>query len=284
VDQLIATVRDVSVDRIRKALDLARQERDRSFVRTVEEPRSLDSNSDARMPAAIEYTITKSFSASADLLESNRIVSAQSTGAAAGAFRMLRTQVLQRMMENNWRSLAIFSPCRDDGKTTTAINLAISLANDHLHTVLLVDFDLKRPSVAVKLGISPQKGTDDLLRGQAEVEDCLYHPEGFDRLVLLPARYAMHDSSEALAGRRGRELVAELRARYPDRIVLFDLPPILEADDALAFAPLVDCGLLVVAEGLTSREDLLRSMELLHKTPIIGTVLNRAADVASAYG
>ena len=284
MDQLTATVRDVSVDRIRKALDLARQERERSFGRTVEEPHSLETKSDARPAAAIVYTRTKSFSASADLLESNRIVNVQSPGAAAGAFRMLRTQVLQRMMENDWRSLAIFSPCRNDGKTTTAINLAISLANDHLHTVLLVDFDLKRPSVAAKLGISPQSGADDLLRGEAAVEDCLYHPDGFDRLVVLPARSAMHDSSEALAGRRGRELVAELRSRYPDRIVLFDLPPILEADDALAFAPQVECGLVVVAEGLTSRKDLLRSMELLHKTPIVGTVLNRAADAASAYG
>jgi protein-tyrosine kinase len=284
VDQLIATVRNVSVDRIRKALDLARQERERSFVRTVEEPGSLDPKFEALLPAAIEYTRTKSFSASADLLESNRIVNVQSPGAAASAFRMLRTQVLQRMMENNWRSLAIFSPCRDEGKTTTAINLAISVANDHLHTVLLVDFDLKRPSLGAKLGLSPQKGADDLLRGEAEVEECLYHPDGFDRLVLLPVRSAMHNSSEALAGKRGRELVAELRGRYPDRIVLFDLPPILEADDALAFAPLVECGLVVVAEGLTSREDLLRSMELLHKTPIVGTVLNLAADAASAYG
>lgn len=275
----------MSGDRIRKALDLARQERDRSLERAVEERLPLEAKSGSRVRAPpIEYTITKSFSASVDLLESNRIISVQSAGAAAGAFRMLRTQVLQRMMENNWRSLAIFSPCRDDGKTTTAINLAVSLANDHLHTVLLVDFDLKRPSLGAKLGISPQKGTDDLLRGEAEVEDCLYHPEGFDRLVLLPARSAMHDSSEALAGRRGRELVAELRSRYADRIVLFDLPPILEADDALAFAPLIECGLVVVAEGLTRREDLLRCMELLHKTPIVGTVLNRAADAASAYG
>jgi protein-tyrosine kinase len=273
------------VDRIRKALDLARQERNRSFERTPEEPAPADSRSEVRrLPVIIEYTKTKSFSASADLLEANRIVSVQSPGAAAAAFRMLRTQVLQRMMENGWRSLAIFSPCRDEGKTTTAINLAISLANDHLHTVLLVDFDLRRPSVATKLGISPRKGADDLLRGEAEVEDCLYHPDAFDRLVVLPARSAMHHSSEALAGRRGRELVAEMRSRYPDRIVLFDLPPILEADDALAFAPLIECGLMVVAEGFTSRKDLLRSMELLHRTPIVGTVLNRAADVTSAYG
>jgi len=147
------------------------------------------------------------------LLEKNRIVNVSSPNPAAAAFRMLRTQVLQRMTENNWRSLAIFSPSRNEGKTTTAINLAISLANDHLHTVLLVDFDLRRPTMAAKLGISPRKGTDDLLRGEARVEDCLYHPQGFDRLVLLPARSTMHNSSEAIAGRRGRELVAELRNR-----------------------------------------------------------------------
>ena len=116
------------------------------------------------------------------------------------------------------------------------------------------------------------------------MEDCLYHPEGFDRLVILPARSMLDHSSEALAGPRSRELVMELRNRYPNRIVLFDLPPILGADDALAFAPLVECGLVVVAEGSTRREDLLRSMELMRKMPIVGTVLNRATEEVSAYG
>ena len=188
------------------------------------------------------------------------------------------------MEENRWCSLAILSPSGNDGKTTTAINLAVSLANDHRHTVLLVDLDLKRPTIAEKLGIAPERGTNDLLQGGARVEDCLYHPKGFDRLVVLPARAPMRNSSEALAGPRGRELVAELRGRYPDRIILFDLPPVLGADDALAFAPLVECGLVVVAEGSTARDDLLRCMELLRKTPIVGTVLNRATDVASSYG
>jgi protein-tyrosine kinase len=78
--------------------------------------------------------------------------------------------------------------------------------------------------------------------------------------------------------------VSELRERYPERIVLFDLPPIMGADDALAFLPLVDCGLMVVAERSTRREDLLRCMELVRKTPIVGTVLNRSTTVTSAYG
>jgi Mrp family chromosome partitioning ATPase len=272
------------MDQIRKALDLARQERDRPFDSTVEQPRSSETRLGVRLPATIQYTKTKAFSPPPDLLEANRIVHASSSAAAAGAFRMLRTQVLQRMEEHNWRSLAVFSPTSDDGKTTTAINLAINLANDQRHTVLLVEFDLKRPTIAARLGIPVQSGADDVLRGDARIEDCLYHPESFDRLVVLPARAAMENSSEAIAGPRGRQLVSELRGRYPDRILLFDLPPILGADDALAFAPLVECGLVVVAEGSTRRDDLLRCMELLRKIPIVGTVLNRATDTASAYG
>jgi Mrp family chromosome partitioning ATPase len=127
-------------------------------------------------------------------------------------------------------------------------------------------------------------GADDVLRGGARVEDCLYHPAEFERLVVLPARAPMADSSEALAGPRCRDLVIELRSRYPDRLLVFDLPPVLSADDALAFLPLVECALVVVAEGATRREDLLRCMELVRKTPVVGTVLNRATGVASAYG
>jgi protein-tyrosine kinase len=272
------------MDRIRKALDLAREERARPFDSTVEAPRLYESKNVTNLPTSIEYTKTKTFVPSAALLESNRIIDGSSASAAAAAFRMLRTQVLQRMEEHSWRSLAVLSPGSDDGKTTTAINLAVTLANDHRHTVLLVDFDLRRPTIADKLGIVPEMGADDILRGRARIEECLYHPETFDRLVVLPARTAMNNSSEMLAGPRCRELVSELRGRYPDRILLFDLPPILGADDALAFVPLVECALVVVAEGSTRRDGLLRCMELLRKTPVVGTVLNRATDVTSPYG
>jgi Mrp family chromosome partitioning ATPase len=270
------------MDRIRKALDLAREERE--ALDGGGGARTFEAKVVARIPTTISYTRTTLFTPDVAVLESNRIVGAASTDPAAAAFRMLRTQVLQRMKENNWRSIAVFSPGSEDGKTTTAINLAISIANDHRHTVLLVDYDLKRPTIAEKFGLTPELGADDVLHGDARVEQCLYHPEGFDRLVLLPARAPMAHSSEALASLRSREIVGELLERYSDRILVFDLPPILGADDALAFAPLVGCGLMVVAEGSTQRQDLLRSMELLRNTPMIGTVLNQATDVASAYG
>jgi protein-tyrosine kinase len=277
------------MDRIRKALDLARTERARTlgpaseYVENVAVTAFGTAVAANAPPPSISYTHTRVFTPPARHLERNRILDPTSSAPAALAFRMLRTQVLQRMDANGWRSLAVFSPGANEGKTTTAINLAVSLASDRSHTVLLVDLDFKRPNVAPRLGLAPQFGSDDALGGHAKVEDCLYHPDGFERLVLMPARTTLRNSSEMLAGPRSRELVAELRARYPERIIVFDLPPVLTADDALSFAPLVECGLVVAAEGRTRRKDLVRTVELLHKTPLVGTVLNRAADAPAGY-
>ena len=280
------------MDRIRKALDLARLERaepaditraDRGPAPVTEIAAETRPGAVQNPPKSIVYHRTRVFTPLPAVLEANRVVSPGSEDPAAAAFRMLRTQVLQRMDANGWRSLAVFSPGANDGKTTTAINLAISLANDRRHTVILVDFDFRRATLAARWGLSPEFGGDDALTGTAPVEDCLYHPEGFERLVLLPARSTLANSSEVIAGPRSRELVQELRSRYPERIVVFDLPPVLNADDALAFAPLVECGLVVAAEGRTRRNDLLRTIELLHKTPLVGTVLNRAADAPVGY-
>jgi protein-tyrosine kinase len=281
------------LDRIRKALDLARLERaepaditraDRGPAPVTEiAAETRPGGAVQNLPKSIVYHRTRVFTPSPAVLEANRVVSPGSEDPAAASFRMLRTQVLQRMDANGWRSLAVFSPGANDGKTTTAINLAISLANDRRHTVILVDFDFRRATLAARWGLSPEFGGDDALTGMAPVEDCLYHPEGFERLVLLPARSTLANSSEVIAGPRSRELVQELRSRYPERIVVFDLPPVLNADDALAFAPLVECGLVVAAEGRTRRNDLLRTIELLHKIPLVGTVLNRAADAPVGY-
>jgi len=283
------------MDRIRKALDRARKSEPDlaadphgSLLRSVERLRPVDASTTSKpsttLPTAIRYTRTKTFSPSLANLESNRIVDVSGSDSAADAFRMLRTQVLQRMLEHDWRSIAVLSPGADEGRTTTAMNLAISLANDQRHTVLLVEFDLKQPIIAKRLGIDADRGADDALRGAAAVEDCLYHPEGFDRFVVMPARTPMEHSSEMLAGPRCRELVAELRARYPDRLLVFDLPPVLGTDDALAFIPLVECALIVVAERTTPRADLLRCMELLRNTPVIGTVLNLSTGARTASG
>ncbi len=263
---------------------MARQRRNHGADSKAEPPAPSVSRMPAVAPADIVYRETQVFQPDPGILEASRIVNPSSRDPAAAAFRMLRTQVMQRMDENGWRSIAVLSPCADDGKTTTAANLAVSLASDRHHTVLLVDCDLRHPAIAGVFGIEPRYGIDDVLRGDAHIAQCLYHPEGFHRLVILPARGPLEHSSEALAGPQGRTLVVDVRGRYPERIVVFDLPPVLGADDALAFLPQIECALVVVAEHATRRDDLVRCMELLRKTPIVGTVLNRATGIKSAYG
>jgi Mrp family chromosome partitioning ATPase len=277
------------VDRIRKALDLAREERARN-----QEMPALATLAQVQLGAeppvappdrqVIHYTHTAVFKTDPAVLEENRILNPASDADAAFAFRMLRTQVLQRMDHHGWRSLAVLSAGESEGKTTTAANLAIALGNDRQHTVLLVDADLKNPRIGATFGLSVTTGIDHVLRGEADVADCLHHPEGFERLVLLPAHGALEHSSEALAGPEGRALTAGLKGRYPERIIIFDLPPVLRADDALAFLPQVDCCLLVIAEGITGRDELVRCMELLRNTPIVGTVLNKASAGIPGYG
>jgi|SRR5580658_3211769 protein-tyrosine kinase len=279
------------MESVRQALDRARVERvqigDAARAGRGSAPwateTSAASPTQAATPGCFVYTHTRIFTPSAEVLEDNRILDPSSDAPAAAAFRMLRTQVLQRMDTQGWRSIAIFGATANDGKTTMAINLAVNLASDHSHSVLLVDFDFKRPTIAARLGLTPEFGSDDALTADTPVENCFYHPEGLERLVVLPARRTLAKSSEILAGPRSRQLVAELRNRYPNRIVVFDLPPVLAADDALAFAPSVDCGLVVAAESRTRRNDLVRTVELLHNTPLVGTVLNCAAAVQSSY-
>jgi Mrp family chromosome partitioning ATPase len=267
------------MDRIRKALDRARDERE---LQEPAAPRAAP-ESDGRsakpaVPAAITYTRTQVFDPDPTALERSRVIAQNDNSGPGAAFRLLRTQVLQRMAEHGFLSIAVVSPRAAEGKTLTAVNLAAQIAADRRHTALLVDYDLQRPGIATAFGLLPEVGVADVLSSSAEVDHCLYHPRGFDRLVLLPAVARAGRSSELTAGPRSRALIAELRGRYRDRINVFDLPPLLTSDETVALAPCMDCVLLVVAEGSTARADVLRSLELLRKATVVGTVLNRASE------
>jgi Mrp family chromosome partitioning ATPase len=196
---------------------------------------------------------------------------------------MLRTQVLRRLEKLGVNSLAVVGAAANTGKTLTAINLAIAIAAEPEHTALLIDLDLRKPSVHRRFGIEPAVGIEDCLRRGRALSDALVRLGGYDSLVLLPARERSLDSSELLSSRRTEELIIELRNRYKDRVLVFDLPPVLQADDALAFARHVQAVLVVVGEGRTRRDDLLRTMELLHDVPIIGTVLNQTREPVDTY-
>ncbi|HEV2443861.1 MAG TPA: CpsD/CapB family tyrosine-protein kinase [Steroidobacteraceae bacterium] len=211
-------------------------------------------------------------------LRARKVVFPEDASSAARAYRMLRAQVLQRARSSGLGAIGIVSSASGEGKTLTAVNLALSLAADPNHSVTLIDLDLRRPSVAATLGLTPPLGLDTWLAGEQPVASVLYGLEGLDRLSVVPAVGAITAASEALAGNRTRELIETLRSTESRRMLIVDLPPALLSDHVLTVSPLLDGFVLVVTEGQTRRDDVERVFELLGRDRIIGTVLNRSSD------
>lgn len=274
------------MERIKQAVELARAER-----KSAEAASQADASTKADPNAVladdleqkdIKYSQTRITTLDSNLLRDNKVIYGDSDREGLTAYKMLRTQVLQRMVAKGWNAMAVTSPASDDGKTLTAVNLAISLARELHHTVLLVDLDLRKPSVHQYFGFEPEKGIDDYLLDGVALSDVLVNP-GVERLVLLPVRQSIENSSELLASPAMGKLVQELKLRYPSRMVLFDLPPILASDDALSFAPHVDALLLVLRDAKTTRNELEHALEILQDVPILGTVLNDSSEKISTY-
>jgi Mrp family chromosome partitioning ATPase len=141
-----------------------------------------------------------------------------------------------------------------------------------------VDADLRYPSVHAYFGLPNGPGLVDYLSGNASLPDLLVHPQGFDKLVLLPGGRPAAGGAELIGSPMMANLVRELKHFYPDRYVLFDLPPLLSFADPLAFAPLVDAIILVVERAKTPREGIKKCVEVLKGFPVLGLVLNKAEE------
>jgi protein-tyrosine kinase len=263
------------MDPYSKAIERARQGQGQEF----------SAESRALMPTDIVYTQTRCVDLYPGWLKQHRIIAGDAQNEASKAYKVLRTQVSQRMRQHGWRTLGVTSPQQGEGKTLTAINLSISLALEKNQTVLLVDANLSQPSIHTYLGIDVDLGLREHLLEGAPVQKILVHPK-IQGLVILPGSVPLTTSSEALSSRPMLQLVQELKRRYPMRWVIFDLPPVLVSDDVLAFAPYIDAMLLVAEEGRTLRPELSRAADLVKSSNqnLIGTVLNNSMERNSMYG
>jgi protein-tyrosine kinase len=258
------------MEKIQQALERAKQQRqnaDKSAVKRQEKATDVQS---------IEYTRTQSVEGHLETQRENRILSAMEHSAYADAFKILSTQVMQRMDEHQWSSLAVTSVGDDEGKTTTAINLGISIAKEVEYTVLLVDANLRKPELHKYFGITSELGLSDYLQSDIDIADILIKPGEVDHLVFLPGGTPIMNSTEMLGSPKMCSLAQELKDRYPKRVIIFDLPPVLSTADTLSFVPCVDCALVVVEDDTTKEADLKKTIDLLSVTNIIGTVLNKS--------
>ena len=262
------------MERIKHAIEKAKAGEPRALNRREAVPGGASS---------VQYVQTAVVSLDAAHLDRHRVIAHQKTHPASWAFDVLRTQVLQKMDENGWQTLAITSPSVESGKTVVAINLAMSIAQQTDRTALLVDFDLRRPSVARSLGLTRSLSLNDFLDGSAELGEALVNP-GVERFVVLPTNLPVAGASEVLSSGKVSSLISELRERYTDRIVIFDLPPILAADDVMTVLPRIDCVLMVVGSGVSTQSEVEESMRRLSKAKLLGVVLNKdEAPAQNAY-
>ena len=209
-------------------------------------------------------------------LEANKILVDKSDPHATAAYNIVRTRLLQRLTSNDWSSVAVTGTQPGEGKSLTAINLAIALARDEDTWVFLVDMDLKRPSIATQLGLEFDQGLSDYLSGTAKIEDIIYDP-GIARLAVIPNAHAAEHPSELLGSARMDELVEHLKTGSPKRVIIYDMPPLMISDDVLTFAPRVDGLLYVISEGTTDRKTLEAARQVLSEMNLIGVVLNRSS-------
>jgi protein-tyrosine kinase len=236
----------------------------------------------AETPGEIHYTYTRKMAVDMDSLRRNRLIVEGSDASLGEAYKLLRTQIVQRTKQEGLNTLMVTSPLPNEGKTLTTINLAIAISQKVGQTVLLVDGDLRTPSLHRYLDLPLGPGLMDFLTSGYPIAESLVHPEGLADLVVLPAGNPTSQSAELLSSPLMVDLVRELKHFYPDRYVLFDLPPLLYADP-LAFAPLVDGIILVVAAGRTPREEITRAMGMLKEFPLLGFVLNKIDPLTLSY-
>lgn len=191
-------------------------------------------------------------------------------------FNKLRSTVISLTKgEHFLNTLLVTSTASEEGKSMTALNLAISLAKEQDHTVLLVDADLRRPSIHKYLDINPEVGLVHCLRDNLPLEKCLIKT-GIGNLVILPAGEAIKDPLDMLSSKRMKEIIRELKERYPERYVIIDTPPALPFADAGVLAGYVDSILFVVREGKANKMDIQKTLDDLKEHHLLGVVYNDA--------
>jgi exopolysaccharide/PEP-CTERM locus tyrosine autokinase len=210
--------------------------------------------------------------------------------ATAESFRRIKRQVLANAVNPKANAPAnlvlVTSALAGEGKTFCAINLAISIALEVDHSVLLVDADVRKPSIPQVLGLKAGKGLMDLLVDRRiDMAEVLYRTD-IGKLTLLPAGTVQENATELLASGATRELLREMAARYRDRIIIFDSPPLLVASETGVLASQMGQVVVVVESGKTTESALKEALGRIDSSHLTGLVLNKGAapGLGSYYG
>ncbi len=220
---------------------------------------------------------------SARRLSRHRIVAASRMDSTHVTIDILRTRLMGLMRENGWKTLGVTSPRGGCGKTTLALNLAFSFAQQADFRVGLVDLDLRRPNVARLLNLERPGPLEGFLRGRRTMAESLHRHR--TNLVVAPNDTPVADAAELLGECIPGQAIPMMRRALKLDLVIYDLPPMLAADDALVMLPAVDAMVLVVAAGETTMSEIQAcERDLSHPGKLAGIVLNKCRYLPEPYG
>jgi Mrp family chromosome partitioning ATPase len=213
-------------------------------------------------------------------LNDQRVVTRQASPSAA-PFDILRTKVLLQMRQNGWKRLAITSPMPQSGKTTTACNLALGLGRQQDLRAILMDLDLRDPSIHSFFEVEPAHGIGELLTGQVEFSAQALRIG--DNVACSMACKAESDPTRLLLSEETAEVIDRIEAAYAPDVMIFDLPSVLVNDDTRAFLKNVDCALIVARANSTRYGQFdTCEREISEQTNVLGTVLNAYTNINTA--
>ena len=236
------------------------------------------------MPAQdTPWTTLTEFKPSIRRLRRNRIVAADG-GRPAMDFDVIRTRMMQVMQANGWKKVAITSPTAACGKSTMVMNLAFSLARHQDHKTMVLEMDLRKPSLSRSMQIPGELQFSRVLEGRAPFEDHAVRIR--ENLIFATNVNAVNGSAELLQSQKTAGVLHDLDAQYAPDMMIFDMPPMLTGDDTMAFLSRVDCVLLLAAAEQTSIKQIDKcERDIASQTNVMGVILNkcRYMDRDNAY-
>lgn len=195
----------------------------------------------------------------------------------AEEYRKLKSILVRLTKGETFRNmLMVTSSISNEGKSITSLNLAMALAQEYDHTVLLVDADLRKPSIHTYLGIKQQKGLSECLLDGLDIKEALIGT-GIGRLSLLPAGRQVSNPTELFSSQKSRDFFLEIKHRYHDRYIIIDTPPVLPFAETRSMNSVMDGVVLVVKEGAVPLQHITETLECLKGGEILGIVFNEAS-------
>jgi protein-tyrosine kinase len=259
------------MEKLQAALEKARKTR-QDGTNPISRQDATASSTQREQSANDVWMELQPFEIDAAQLESRRLVT-YVANTKATAFDILRTKVLLQMRQNGWRRLAITSPMPSSGKTTTACNLALGFGRQQDLRSLVLELDLRDPSVAEFLDVQPEHGIGDVLAGRVDFADQAMRLG--PNVAFSMAKAPDTDPTRVLLAEETARVIDQIEARYEPDIMIFDLPSMLVNDDTRAFLKNVDCAIIIARANKTKYTQFdVSEREIAEHTNVLGVVLN----------